>query len=67
MSMVDDMSWGSEDNEQACEFERSDRFSVCKKGFHQENGHFSDLDQKRSSILLLNAYHKENGTESLNR
>ena len=35
-----------------------------RKDFHQENGHSSDLDQKRSGILLMKANHKENGTES---
>ena len=33
-----------------------------QKDFHQEDGHSSDLDQKRSGILLLNVNHKENGT-----
>ena len=37
-----------------------------QKDFHQDDGHFSDLDQKRSGILLMVADHKENGTESLN-
>ena len=29
-------------------------------------GHSSDLDQKRSGILLTTKDHEENGTESLN-
>ena len=33
--------------------------------FHQEDGPSSDLDQKRSGILLMVANHKENETESL--
>ena len=37
-----------------------------RKDFHQENGHYSDLDQKRRGILLMKANHKENGTESQN-
>ena len=41
-------------------------FLSMQEDFHQENGHSSDLDQKRSRILLLVADHKENGTESLN-
>ena len=32
-----------------------------QKDFHQEDGHSSDLDQKRSGILLLSVNHKENG------
>ena len=34
--------------------------------FQQEVGHSSDLDQKRSGILLTTKDHEENGTESLN-
>ena len=37
-----------------------------QEDFHQEDGHFSDLDQKRSGILLTSTDHEENGTESLN-
>ena len=63
MTMFNDISWGSEDNEQECEL-RS--FLYMREDFHQEDGHSSDLDQKRSGILLMIADHKENGTESLN-
>ena len=35
-----------------------------REDFHQEDGHSSDLDQKRSGILLTNTNHMENGTES---
>ena len=41
-------------------------FLFMREDFHQEDGHSSDLDQKRSGILLMVADHKENGTESLN-
>ena len=41
-------------------------FLSMQEDFHQQNGHSSDLDQKRSRILLLVVDHKENGTESLN-
>ena len=37
-----------------------------QKDFQQDIGHSTDLDQKRSGILLMIADHKENGTESLN-
>ena len=37
-----------------------------QKDFQQDVGHSSDLDQKRSGILLMIANHKENGTESQN-
>ena len=38
-------------------------FRLMQKDFHREDGHSSDLDQKRRGILLLNVNHKENGTE----
>ena len=41
-------------------------FLSRQEDFHQEDGNSSDLDQKRSGILLMIADHKENGTESLN-
>ena len=41
-------------------------FLSMQEDFHQEDGHSSDLDQKRSGILFMVADHKENGTESLN-
>ena len=36
-----------------------------QEDFQQDVGHTSDLDQKRSGILLVLTDHKENGTESL--
>ena len=59
MSMFNDISWGSEDANQA-----PNTFRFMRKDFHQEDGHSSDLDQKRSGIPLTKANHKENGTES---
>ena len=43
---------------------RQTRFDFLRKYFHQEDGHSSDLDQKRSGNLLMKASHNENGTES---
>ena len=37
-----------------------------QKDFQQDVGHSSDLDHKRSGILLSTKDHEENGTESLN-
>ena len=37
-----------------------------QKDFQQDVGLSSDLDQKRSGILLATKDHEENGTESLN-
>ena len=36
-------------------------FLFLREDFHQEDGHSSDLDQKRSGILLVIVDHKENG------
>ena len=41
-------------------------FLSMREDFHQEDGHSSYLDQRRSGILLMTANHKENGTESQN-
>ena len=62
--MFNDISWGSKDNEQECESSAKLVSIYAKKIFHQEDGHSSDLHQKRSGILLMNANRKENGTES---
>ena len=32
-----------------------------RNDFHQDNGHSSDLDQKRNGILLMNTVHKVDG------
>ena len=61
MSMFNDISWGSQDNEQECEL-NANLVSIYARRSSQEDGHSSDLDQKRSGILLMIANHKENGT-----
>ena len=38
-------------------------FPCMQEDFHQENGHSSDLDQKRSGILLMLTNHNEKGTD----
>ena len=63
-SMFNDIAWGSnKDNEQ--EYELSADFASLSDDFNQEDGHSSDLDQKRSGILLMIGNPNENGTESL--
>ena len=42
-------------------------FLLLREDFQQDNGHSSDLDQKRNGILLKIANHTENGTELQNR
>ena len=65
MSMFNDISWGSQDNEQECELSVN-LVPIYARKIHQEDGHSSELDQKRSVIPLITANHKENGTESQN-
>ena len=48
----------------ACQMPSS--FLHVQKDLEQDNGHSSDLDQRKSGILLMLADHKNNGTESLN-
>ena len=63
MSMFNDISWGYKENEKECESSAQLVSLSMRKCFHQDNGHSSDLDQKRIGILLTNTIHKENGTE----
>ena len=57
MSMFNDISWGSKDNEQECEL-NAKLVSIYAKRFTP--------DQKQCGILLTTKDHKENGTESQN-
>ena len=66
MSMFNDISWGSQDNEQECELSAS-LVSIYARRFSP--GRWSFLgpgSEKRSGIPLMTANHKENGTESQN-
>ena len=65
MSMFNDVSLRSKDDEQECEVS-AQLVSINAKAFQQEDGHSSDLDQKRSGILVMIANHKEYGTGSQN-
>ena len=53
MSMFNDISWGSKENKTGMRIKRPTRFNFMQKDFHQEDGHSSDLDQKRSGVLLM--------------
>ena len=52
MSIFNDILWRSQDNEQECDA-NAKLASICARKIHQEDGHSSDLDQKRSGILLM--------------
>ena len=67
MSMFNDISWGSKDNEKRMRIKCSARFSLCEKIFTRTMVFSSDLDQKRNGILLTNTIHKESGTEVRSR
>ena len=66
MPMFNDIIWWFQDNETECIADSTLVSIFCKKDFQQDVGHSSDLDQKRSGILLTTKDHEENGTESLN-
>ena len=66
MSTFNDISCGSKDNKKECD-SSAQLVSLYAKRFQQDNGHSSDLDQKRNGILLMNTVHKENGTELQSR
>ena len=62
MSMFNDISWGSKDNKKNAS-QVLNSFVPMRRDLEQDNGHSSDLDQRRSGILLVKTVHKENGTE----
>ena len=62
MSMFNDISWGSQDNKKNANQVLNSFLSV-RRDLEQDNGHSSDLDQKRSGTLLVRTVHKENATE----
>ena len=62
MSMFNDISWRSEDNEKECE-SSAQLVSLYAKRFSPGQWSFLGPDQKRNGILLSNTNHKENGTE----
>ena len=67
MSMFNDISWGSEDNEQECE-SNANLVSIYARRFSPGRWSFIPWTwiRKEMSILLMKANHKENGTESQN-
>ena len=63
MSLFNDITWGSTDNERVC-IANATLVSLFAKYVQQGVGHSSHLDQKRSGILHTSVNHEENGTES---
>ena len=62
MSMFNDISWRSKGNKKNANRVLNSFLSV-RTDLEQDNGHSSDLDQKRSGTLLVKTVHKENETE----
>ena len=52
MSMFNDISWRSEDNEQECIANATLDF-ICKKIYQDVAHHSQDLDQKREVVFYL--------------
>ena len=65
MSMFNDISWDLKTMNRSANLTPTLLLSM-QEDFQQEDGHSSDLDQKRSGLLLIIANHKESGKESLN-
>ena len=62
MSMFNDISWGSEDNEKECE-SSAQLVSLYAKRFSPGQWSFLGPGSEKNGILLTNTIHKENGTE----
>ena len=65
MSMFNDISWDLKTMNRNANLTPTS-FLCVREDFQQEDGHSSELDQKRSGILLMIANHEEHGTESQN-
>ena len=61
MSMFNDISRGSQDNEKECE-SNARLVYLYARDSEQDNGHSLDLDQRKSGILSVKIVHKVNGT-----
>ena len=66
MSLFNDISCGSKDNEKKNTSPMLNSFLYMRKDLNQDDGHFSVLVQRKSGILSVQIVHKVNGTESLN-
>ena len=65
MSMFNDISWGSQDNEKECE-STTNFVSIYAWRFSPGRWSFFGPGSEKKCILLMIANHKGNGTESLN-
>ena len=65
MSMFNDISWGSKDNEQECELS-AQLVSIYAKRFSPGRWSFLGPGSEKKWYSIEKANHKENGTESQN-
>ena len=63
MSMFNDISWWSKDNEKECELSAK-LVSICAKRFSSGRWSFLGPDQTKNGFLFMKANHKKIGTES---
>ena len=66
MSMFNDISCGSKDNEKECRVKASqmlNSFLCMQKDLEKDDGHSLVLDQRKSGTLSVKIVHKVNGTE----
>ena len=66
MSLFNDISCGSKDNEKKNTSPMLISFLYMRKDLNQDDGHFSVLVQRKIGVLSVQIVHKVNGTESLN-
>ena len=62
MSMFNDISCGSKDNESECLSRMPNSFLFLQKDLEQDNGHLLVLVLKRSGTVSVKTVHKEYGT-----
>ena len=61
MSMFNDISWGSKNKKKRMRIKVLNSFLSVRRDLEEDNGHSSDMDQKRNGTLLVKTVHKENG------
>ena len=62
MSMFNDISWDQKTTRKNAS-QMLNSFLFCKKDLEQDNGHSSNLDQRKSGIVSVQIVQKVNGTE----
>ena len=63
MSMFNDISWGSKKTTRKNASQMLNPFLSLQKDSEQDNGHSSDLDQRKRRTLSVKTVHKDIGTK----